>query len=480
MSKKGETIISAGIDVGTSTTKLIISRLSLLNVAGISHVPRIEIVDKEVLYKSPVYRTPLLDDITIDTKKVEEIIKHEYEMAKILPNMIETGAVIITGEAATKNNASEMVHHLSKEAGEFLVATAGPDLEGIIAAKGSGVFQQSKGNKQVRANIDIGGGTANIAVYQQETLVGTCTLHVGGRLIEFSGNKIISISPPIQRLLQQRNILLQVGDSRDKREVDEVINILVDTLYRMLKNELTDSDKPLLLGERPNWDMPIDVVTFSGGVSECMYHLETVKSNAQYNDIGLMLAEKMQRSTIFEDFIVEPPLETVRATVLGAGMQTTEISGATIQIDSSKLPLKNVPIINHDFQQQMEKGLQLLPKTFEQAKRIFDTVQTESNFALSLTNIPYVKFREIQLLAELIKKLMDERNHPTLPIILVVESDIAKVLGQSLIAMDVQQPVICIDQIHVETGDYIDIGKALKSDVVPVVVKTLTFHSSNQ
>src|SRR5699024_11893200 len=103
---------------------------------------------------------------------------HEYEMAKILPNMIETGAVIITGEAATKNNASEMVHHLSKEAGEFLVATAGPDLEGIIAAKGSGVFQQSKGNKQVRANGDIGGGIANIAVYQQETLVGTCTLHV--------------------------------------------------------------------------------------------------------------------------------------------------------------------------------------------------------------------------------------------------------------------------------------------------------------
>src|SRR5699024_874641 len=187
-----------------------------------------------------------------------------------------------------------------------------------------------------------------------------------------------------------------------------------------------------------------------------------------------------QQSNIFSDFTVEAPMETVRATVLGAGMQTTEISGATIQIEPSKLPLKNIPIMKHDFKKQIENGIATLPKTFEQAKRIFDTAQTESNFALSLTNIPHVKFNDIQRLATLIKQLMDERNHPSLPIILVVESDLATVLGQSFIAVGVEQRVICIDQIHVDTGDYIDIGRALKSDVVPVIVKTLTFHSSEQ
>lgn len=466
--------------MGTSTTKIIISRLKLLNVAGISHVPRIEIIDKEVLYKSPVYRTPLLDEITIDTREVENIIKQEYDMAEISPHMIETGAVIITGEAATKNNASEMVHHLSKEAGEFLVATAGPDLEGIIAAKGSGVFQKSKGNGLVRANVDIGGGTANIAVYQNETLLGTCTLHVGGRLIEFENEIIKSISPPIKRVLEQQNIRLDVGESRASTHIDLIVNMLKNTLYRVLKNEVEEQDIPLILGNKPDWDVPIDVVTFSGGVSECMYQLETVESIATYNDIGMLLAQNIEQSEIFDAFTVEAPLETVRATVLGAGMQTTEISGATIQIDSSKLPLKNIPIMKHDFQQQLEQGVKTLPKTFEQAKRIFDTVQTESNFALSLTNIPYVKFNEIQILAENIKSLMNERNYPSSPIILVVESDVAKVLGQSLIAMGVEQPVICIDQIHVDTGDYIDIGRALKSNVVPVIVKTLTFHSSTQ
>lgn len=478
MSKSDETIISAGIDIGTSTTKLIISQLTLLNVAGISHVPRIEIVDKEVLYKSPVYRTPLINGITIDTQEVEKIIKHEYDMAEISPQMIETGAVIITGEAATKNNASEMVHHLSKEAGEFLVATAGPDLEGIIAAKGSGVFQKSKGNGLVRANVDIGGGTANIAVYQKENLLGTCTLHVGGRLIEFKNNQINSISPPIKRILDQENMQLSVGDTRDSSNVNQIVNMLKDTLFRVLRNEVEEKDKPLILGSNPDWNKPIEIVTFSGGVSECIYNLETVKSKAKYDDIGMMLAQSIEENIVSEPYKVEPPLETVRATVLGAGMQTTEISGATIQIDPSELPLKNVPIMKHDFQQNLEQGVKTLSKTFEQAKRIFDTEQTESNFALSLTNIPYVKFNEIQTLAHNIKQLMNERNYPLSPIILIVESDVAKALGQSLIAMGVEQPVICIDQIHVDTGDYIDIGKALKSNVVPVIVKTLTFHSA--
>ena len=138
--RKQETIISAGIDIGTSTTKLIISRFSLMNVAGTSHVPRIEIVDKEILYKSPIFRTPLTDPSTIDVAEVEKIVRSQYAAAGIEAAQIETGAVIITGETATKQNASEMLHYLSSQAGDFLVATAGPDLEGIIAAKGSGAY----------------------------------------------------------------------------------------------------------------------------------------------------------------------------------------------------------------------------------------------------------------------------------------------------------------------------------------------------
>lgn len=480
VSNQKESIISAGIDIGTSTTKLIISRLSIINVAGISHVPRIEIVDKEVLYKSPVYRTPLKNQLTIDVSAVEEIIQTQYDNANISANQIETGAVIITGEAATKTNASDMVHHLSKEAGEFLVATAGPDLEGIIAAKGSGVFARSKDNSLVRANVDIGGGTANIAVYQNQELLGTCTLHIGGRLIEFRNDEIASLSPPIKRLIEQENIPLQVGDSIKNPNIASVIDLLVETLYRTLTKTLGDRDACLILGKQPDWQLPVDVVTFSGGVSECMYQQEDLENTASYEDIGIQLARKIEQSMIAERFVVEEPLETVRATVLGVGMQTTEISGATIQIDASKLPLKNVPIIKQDFHQQLETGLTALPHTFQQANVLYDATNEGSNFALSLSGIPYIGFTEIQKLASEIKRLMDGRTNPQLPIILVVETDVAKVLGQSLIAMGAKQPVICIDQIQVDTGDYIDIGKALRSNVVPVIVKTLTFHSAAQ
>ena len=199
--RKKETMISAGIDIGTSTTKLIISRFSLMNVAGTTHVPKIEIVDKEILYKSPIFRTPLTDPSTINVAEVEKIIRSEYANAGIVASQIETGAVIITGETATKQNAREMLHYLSGEVGDFLVATAGPDLEGIIAAKGSGAYDYSSRSGKVIANIDIGGGTANIAVYKDKVLLGTCTMHIGGRLIEFHEGKVNSISPPCKSLL---------------------------------------------------------------------------------------------------------------------------------------------------------------------------------------------------------------------------------------------------------------------------------------
>ena len=116
-----ENIISAGIDIGTSTTKLVISRFSLMNMAGGTHMPRIEIIEKEVLYRSPIYRTPLLTASSIDIEAVERLVREEYMTAGIEPADIKTGAVIITGETATKQNAEEMVHSLSDHAGDVLI-----------------------------------------------------------------------------------------------------------------------------------------------------------------------------------------------------------------------------------------------------------------------------------------------------------------------------------------------------------------------
>lgn len=477
--KKKELILSAGIDIGTSTTKLIISQFSLMNVAGTTHVPRIEITDKEILYKSPVYRTPLKDDVTIDTAAVESLIKHEYEQAEINPSQIETGAVIITGEAATKTNASHMIHQLSKEAGDFLVATAGPDLEGIIAAKGSGAFDYSEQSERIIANIDIGGGTANIAVVKNKQLLGTCTLHIGGRLIEFSNGKVGSISPPIERLILNESRNLNEGDSSEDEAVVEIIDRLIETLIRALNKELEPVDDCLLLGAQPTWKGQVDTILFSGGIAECIYKQEDSNlSPASYDDIGQTLADRIQLAKGLGRFDWLTPKETVRATVLGAGTQTTEISGATIQIDPEELPLKNIPIFKYRFHFDFELGLESIEHAFKQAINLYDSTLEGQNFALFLSELPHLGFHDITKLAQKMHELMNLRIEKSAAMILIIESDIAKVLGQSLQAMKVPQSVVCIDQIKVDNGDYIDIGRSLESGVVPVVVKTLTFHSS--
>ena len=127
-----EEILSVGIDIGTSTTQLVFSNITIENTASNFSVPRIKIVDKNIIYRSEIYFTPLITQTKIDKDKVREIIESEYKKAGVKPSDVETGAVIITGETARKENANEVLQSLSGFAGDFVVATAGPDLESIM------------------------------------------------------------------------------------------------------------------------------------------------------------------------------------------------------------------------------------------------------------------------------------------------------------------------------------------------------------
>ena len=190
-----ETILSVGIDIGTSTTQLIFSKLTIENEASSYVVPRINIVDKEVTYRSKIYFTPLLSQTEIDAEKVKKIIEAEYKAAGMKPEDLQTGAVIITGETARKHNANTVLASLSSMAGDFVVATAGPDLESVLSAKGAGADAFSEEHRQAVANIDIGGGTSNIALFQKGNLKGTSCLDIGGRLIKIENGRISYIFP---------------------------------------------------------------------------------------------------------------------------------------------------------------------------------------------------------------------------------------------------------------------------------------------
>ncbi len=475
---RGEMILSAGIDIGTSTTKLVVSRFTLMNVAGGTHVPRIEIIDKEIIYRSPIFRTPLLSPSVINLLAVDEIVRTEYAKANVAVEDIRTGAVIITGETATKQNAEEMVHHLSHTAGDFLVATAGPELEGIIAAKGSGAYEYAKRTGKTVANIDIGGGTANIAVYGGTKLVGTCTLHIGGRLIEFENEKVRSISPPVQRLIEQENWRLYVGDDKGNSTIQAIIDKMVHVLLRALNKTLRPEDHVLVLSDQSNWHDEVETVIISGGISECIYSRELEdEAGVHYDDIGMMLAERITDHFSDQLFEWRAPDETVRATVLGAGTQTTNISGATIQVASDELPQRNLPVYEISFEHNVAVGVNKMHDGIKEAVAVYDPGGEGQNFVLYLTDLPYLRFQDIQLMATELLKARLLKPSPNQPFIIVLQSDHAKVLGQSLQVLDKEQSILCIDQIEVEHGDYMDIGQVMQSGVVPVVIKTLTFHS---
>ena len=132
-------ILSVGIDIGTTTTQLIFSRLTIQNEGTAYSVPRFAITEKEILYRSRIHFTPLLSDTVIDAEGVRKIIDAEYTASGFDRTDIQTGAIIITGETARKENARDVLSALSGYAGDFVVATAGPALESVLAGKGYGL-----------------------------------------------------------------------------------------------------------------------------------------------------------------------------------------------------------------------------------------------------------------------------------------------------------------------------------------------------
>ncbi|MHA1952749.1 MAG: ethanolamine ammonia-lyase reactivating factor EutA, partial [Candidatus Heimdallarchaeaceae archaeon] len=191
-------LISAGIDVGTTTSHLIFSKLKLEKVFTPKGV-KFEVTEREILFKGNIILTPLLDGQVIDYLKLVEFLKQEYQIAKISIEDIDTGAVIITGESAKKENAEELVKALAHKAGKFVCAAAGPNFESVIAAMGSGAVNYSKNEMKTVMNVDIGGGTSNIAIVKDGEIVDAACVNVGGRLLAFDQeNKIVRIESPIR------------------------------------------------------------------------------------------------------------------------------------------------------------------------------------------------------------------------------------------------------------------------------------------
>ena len=495
-------ILSVGIDVGTSTTQVVFSKLQMDNAGGYFSVPRVAIVDKEVVYKSEIYMTPLKTDVLIDTEALRDIVAAEFRKAGYRPEDTDSGAVIITGESARKENSDAVLKSLSDFAGDFVVSAAGPDMESLIAGKGSGAWQYSMDHHCRVANLDIGGGTTNVVLFEDGETAARGCLDIGGRLICMDSQGMITkVSPAAAVMAQAAGVSVHVGDRGDEKALSAVTRQMAAALNVYLGVGVpvggeADTAKSDAAGHRTaggiedieallkqiktpgSSDFPVpekvQAVFFSGGVADLIYH-ESADTWA-YGDIGVLLGRAIRESRLFTDFQKMEPGETIRATVVGAGTYTTTISGSTITYSDDIFPLKNIPVI------KLDEALQeacFAGDTEPVIRRIQWVLgqNDEDRFILAMPGKRDPGYTEMKRAAAAIRQIMDRVQPSGEPILLVIESDIAKAMGQMIRQQpDLKRQVVAIDSIHVEDGEYVDMGKPMMNGmVIPVVVKTLIF-----
>ncbi len=479
-----EELLSVGIDIGTSTTQLIFSKLIIENMASSYTVPRIVIVDKKIIYRSPIYFTPLISNKEIDGSKVREIVEKEYESAGIDKTKIDTGAVIITGETARKENAKEVLTTLSGFAGDFVVATAGPDLESIISGKGAGAHIYSKEHNTSVVNIDIGGGTSNLAVFRRGEVEDTGCLDIGGRLIKLdpSSRKISYITPKLQELIAKYQLGIELGMEATRDKLKPIIDLMVKVLMQSVGLLPVDEDfNKMVTNKSIKRDKPIQCISFSGGVADYVYYdvaeRGSIADYFQFGDIGILLGQAIRESPLYREMKVIKSTETIRATVVGAGTHTTEISGSTITYTKNTFPIKNLPILKLSLEDE-EGGAEGLRTAVKQKLEWFKLDGDLQRVAIAIQGKENPSFKEVQAYAQGLVEGMQELIARELPLILIVEKDMAKVLGQTMYhQLGYKKDVICLDSIKLDNGDYIDIGNPVaEGTVLPVVVKTLVFN----
>ena len=437
-----DSLLSVGLDVGTTSTQLVVSRLTVENRASSFAVPDMDITERTVLYKSPVYFTPLLGENLVDGSAIREIVQKEYQNAGIHREDVDTGAIIITGETSRKENARAVLDALSDYAGDFVVATAGPDLESVLAAKGAGATELSRTTGKPVLHMDIGGGTSNLSLIEDGKILRTGCLNVGGRLIKFrETGEITYVSPVLSGIFPRKP-----GKIVTQPELQELADCLTQALEMAAGLlEPTELMKQLLTRETErSWNPPNGevVLSFSGGVADC---IGSELPWLQFGDLGPILGQTIRKSRLCRGQYALGR-ETIRATVIGAGSYSTQLSGSTVYCQNVRFPLKNLPVV-------------------ENSSKIH-----EGSVVLSVPGIPSPTYSQVR---EIARELA--RNKPP-ELYICLEADMAKALGQALAARLPQQTrILCIDRVRVGEDSYLDIGEPV-GGAFPVVVKTLVLE----
>ena len=469
-------LISVGVDIGSSTSHLVFSRLRMEQRDG-----RYVVAERQVIYDSDIFLTPYTNQQTIDSDKLGEYIAGQYRSAQLRPDEVDTGALILTGLAVRRQNARAIGELFAVETGKFVSVSAGDQMEAAMAAYGSGAVVNSKDVGVVVMNVDIGGGTTKIAICDKGEIVGLTAVDIGARLIAFDDNgEITRIEEGGRLFAQEAGLDLSAGDRITTAGCEAIAERMADRLEEIITLRVPSAETEALHRLAPiSWRGEIDALTFSGGVSEFIYEYE----ENEYGDLGPYLGRAIYQRVESAGYRVMPPVENIRATVVGASQYTIQLSGTTILVsDESLLPLRNIPVIKPTFDlNQLEIDQNDIANDVANALQRLDQTDAEQPVAICFDWLGSASYQRIHDFLSGITSGLSAHLNKNHPLVMVCEGDIGKVFGiHAEEELKLTVPIISIDGIALEEFDYIDIGGLMiASGSVPVVIKSLLFPSSS-
>jgi len=472
-------LTSVGVDIGSSTSHLVFSRLVLERLDN-----RYVVSERKVVHESEVLLTPFVenaaDGTTIDAAALGRFIDRQYELAGVDPRAIDTGALILTGVAVRRGNARAIGELFASQAGKFVSVSAGDALEATLAAFGSGACARSIRESARVMNVDIGGGTSKIALCEAGDVLEMTAADIGARIVSFdSEGRVKCIEEAGRRFASEVGLVLEIGAKPDAILLAAMVERMADHLFEVISKPALGADASALLRLDPlrNERKP-EAITFSGGVSEYIYGRES----EAFGDLGPALARSILARIEAWGPRIEPSDEGIRATVIGASQYTIQVSGSTIFVaPQSVLPLRNVPVVTPDLPLEDERlAVERISGSVRAALRRLDLDDGERAVALCYRWKGSATFARLEAFCRGIAAGLANVLERGLPLILVGDGDVGGLIGiHCREETRLPNAIVSIDGIALKEFDFIDIGALLEtSGAVPVVIKSLVFPGS--
>ena len=468
-------VLSVGVDVGSSTSHLVFSRIVLERLDS-----RYVVTERESFYQSDILLTPYAAEETIDADALGAFIERQYHDAKIDPDEIDTGALILTGVAVRRRNARRIGELFARQAGRMVAVSAGDSLESVMAAYGSGAVARSIRNGAPVMNVDVGGGTAKIAVCAEGKVIDVTALDIGARLVVVDeARRVLRVEQAGRRFAAALGVNLEPGAILSEQHARALAAQMADSLFEAMRGGLPRVDGAGLLRLEPlGFRGGISDVSFSGGVAELIYGGEA----KSYGDLGSELAAEL-RARLPNGLQLARPDARIRATVIGASQYTLQVSGSTIFVSPpGTLPLRNVPVIAP----ALPLGEEKIDSTAIAAaiRSALKRLDLDSGISPVAVFVPWRGSATFHRLDDFCKGIAEglgailARGHP---LVLAGDGDVGGLIGIHYCEeMKIESPIVSIDGLELKDFDYIDIGAILDtSGAVPVVIKSLVFPSGD-